>query len=284
MLGEDFMNQKKRSGYLNQNFMLFHLKDKTSKEFDFHYHDFDKIIIFLKGNVTYFIEGKAYYLKPWDILLVNHHDIHKPVIDATKEYERIILWVDNDYISSQNDSSSDITTCFKLADERSFNLIRLDSKFQNRLKTIIKELELSLETEDFGSTLMSQALFIQFMVYLNRIFLGDLYLNTDDSLKSDKQIEKILNYINEHITEELSIEFLSETFFISKYYLMHKFKKETGFTLHNYILQKRLMYSYHLILQGTPVLKASEQSGFKDYSSYLRAFKKLFHKAPSEIS
>lgn len=278
------MNQKKRSGYLNQNFMLFHLKDKTSKEFDFHYHDFDKIIIFLKGNVTYFIEGKAYYLKPWDILLVNHHDIHKPVIDATKEYERIILWVDNDYISSQNDSSSDITTCFKLADERSFNLIRLDSKFQNRLKTIIKELELSLETEDFGSTLMSQALFIQFMVYLNRIFLGDLYLNTDDSLKSDKQIEKILNYINEHITEELSIEFLSETFFISKYYLMHKFKKETGFTLHNYILQKRLMYSYHLILQGTPVLKASEQSGFKDYSSYLRAFKKFFHKAPSEIS
>ncbi len=278
------MNENKRAGYLDQKFRLFHLKDKTSKEFDFHYHDFDKIIIFLKGNVTYFIEGKAYYLKPWDILLVNHHDIHKPIIDSTEEYERIILWVDNDYITSQNDNSSDITTCFKLADERSFNLIRLDSKFQNRLKTIIKELELSLQSKDFGSNLMSQALFIQFMVYVNRIFLGNLYLKSDDSLKYDKQIEKILNYINEHITDELSIDFLSENFYISKYYLMHKFKKETGFTLHNYILQKRLMHSYHLIQTGMPVLKASEQSGFRDYSSYLRAFKKLFHKAPSEIT
>ncbi|KAB1438053.1 AraC family transcriptional regulator [Candidatus Galacturonibacter soehngenii] len=278
------MNENKRTGYLDQKFRLFHLKDKTSKEFDFHYHDFDKIIIFLNGNVTYFIEGKAYYLKPWDILLVNHHDIHKPIIDSSQEYERIILWVDNDYITSQNDNSSDITTCFKLADERSFNLIRLDSKFQNRLKTIIKELELSLQSKDFGSNLMSQALFIQFMVYLNRIFLGNLYLKSDDSLKYDKQIEKILNYINEHITDELSIDFLSETFYISKYYLMHKFKKETGFTLHNYILQKRLMHSYHLIQAGVPVIKASEQSGFRDYSSYLRAFKKLFHKAPSEIT
>lgn len=278
------MNNEKRTGYLTQEFKLFHLKDKTTKEFEFHYHDFDKIIIFLKGNVTYFIEGKAYYLKPWDILLVNHHDIHKPIIDSSEEYERIILWIDNDFISSQNDKSCDITTCFQLADERSFNLIRLDTEFQNRLKMIIKELELSLQSEEFGSSLISNALFIQFMVYLNRIFLGDLYLKSDDALKYDKQIENVLNYVNENITNDLSIELLSDKFFISKYYLMHKFKKETGFTLHNYILQKRLMLSYKLIQEGIPIMKAAEQSGFKDYSSYLRAFKKLFNKAPSDIS
>jgi AraC-like DNA-binding protein len=278
------LNQDQRTGYLTQEFKLFHLKDKTSKEFEFHYHEFDKIIIFLKGNVTYFIEGKAYYLKPWDILLINHHDIHKPIIDSSEEYERIILWIDNDFIASQNDNTCDITTCFQLADERSFNLIRLDAEFQNRLKMIIKELELSLQSEEFGSNLLSNALFIQFMVYLNRIFLGDLYLKSDDALKYDKQIEKVLNYVNENITNELSIELLSEKFFISKYYLMHKFKKETGFTLHNYILQKRLILSYKLIQEGVPVMKASEQSGFKDYSSYLRAFKKLFHKAPRDVS
>ncbi|MFA9375542.1 MAG: AraC family transcriptional regulator [Lachnotalea sp.] len=278
------MDKDKRVGYLNQKFKLFHLKDKTSKEFEFHYHDFDKIIIFLKGNVTYFIEGKAYYLKPWDILLVNHHDVHKPIIDSSQEYERIILWIDNDFISSQNDNSCDITTCFRLADERSFNLIRLDTKFQNRLKTIIKELEISLKSDEFGSRLICNALFIQFMVYLNRIFLGDLYLKSDDLLKYDKQIEKILNYINQNITNELSIELLSEQFYISKYYLMHKFKKETGFTLHNYILQKRLMLSYKLIQDGIPIMKASEQSGFNDYSCYLRAFRKLFNKAPSDVS
>ena len=72
-----------RSGYLQQNFRLFHLKDKKEQQFDFHYHDFDKIVIFLSGNVTYIVEGKSYHLKPWDILLVPHHDIHKPVIDGS---------------------------------------------------------------------------------------------------------------------------------------------------------------------------------------------------------
>ena len=56
-----------RSGYLQQNFRLFHLKDKKEQQFDFHYHDFDKIVIFLSGNVTYIVEGKSYHLKPWDI-------------------------------------------------------------------------------------------------------------------------------------------------------------------------------------------------------------------------
>lgn len=275
--------EDRKKGYLDQSFRLFHLKDKTNKEFEFHYHDFNKIIIFLKGNVTYFIEGKAYYLKPWDILLVNHHDLHKPIIDSSEEYERIILWIDNEYIESQNDAASDITTCFRLADERSFNLVRLDADFQNRLRTIIKELEISLNSEEFGSRLISNSLFIQFMVYLNRIFLGNLWLEGDDALKYDKQIENVLGYINENLTEDLSVEQLSEKFFISKYYLMHKFKSETGFTVYNYILQKRLMLSGRLIKGGMPVIKAAEQCGFNDYSSFLRAFKKTFGTSPREF-
>ena len=49
-----------RSGYLQQNFRLFHLKDKKEQQFDFHYHDFDKIVIFLSGNVTYIVEGISF--------------------------------------------------------------------------------------------------------------------------------------------------------------------------------------------------------------------------------
>ncbi len=40
-----------RSGYLQQNFRLFHLKDKKEQQFDFHYHDFDKIVIFYQARL-----------------------------------------------------------------------------------------------------------------------------------------------------------------------------------------------------------------------------------------
>lgn len=70
-----------KTGYLKEDFRLFHINDRTDREFEWHYHDFHKIIVFVSGKVTYHIEGKAYHLKPQDILLVSQGAIHKPEID-----------------------------------------------------------------------------------------------------------------------------------------------------------------------------------------------------------
>ena len=273
-----------KSGYLNRDFQLFHLKDKKNQDFEFHYHDFNKIIIFLSGKVTYLIEGKAYYLKPWDILLVNNHDVHKPLIDSSETYERIIIWANSDFIENHNYENCDLSTCFKLANEKSFNLIRLETKSQNHIQFIIKSLQTSFDSNDFGSKLLSNSLFVQLLIYLNRVHLGNMYLNEEDSLKYDKQIEKILKYINNNLCSDLSVEFFSREFYISKYYLMHKFKKETGYTLHNYVMQKRLLMAKDLIRNGEPITKTYAQCGFNDYSCFLRSFKNTFHKSPNYFS
>jgi AraC-like DNA-binding protein len=271
-----------KSGYLHKDFQLFHLKDKKQQEFEFHYHDFKKIIIFLSGKVTYLIEGKAYLLKPGDILLVDNHDIHKPLIDPSETYERIIIWINTSLIETYRSKKCDIALCFQLTKERKSNLIRLESNSKDKLKSILTELETIMTTDEFGSDLLSKALFIQFMIYLNRIQLTKQTHNVEDAITYDKQIENILNYINDHLSEDISITSLSEKFFLSRYYMMHKFKKETGYSLHNYVLQKRLMISANLMKQGIPITKAAAQCGFHDYSNFLRAFKKLFKKSPRD--
>ena len=48
-----------KTGYLKEDFRLFHINDRTDREFEWHYHDFHKIIVFVSGKVTYHIEGKA---------------------------------------------------------------------------------------------------------------------------------------------------------------------------------------------------------------------------------
>ncbi|AAK80762.1 AraC-like DNA-binding protein [Clostridium acetobutylicum] len=275
------MDNKK--GYLNEDFQLFHLKDRKSQSFEFHYHDFNKIIIFISGKVTYLIEGKAYELKPWDILLVNNHDVHKPIIDSSKVYERIIIWANSDFIKKHNYEDCDLSNCFKLARERSFNLVRLKTELQDNMKFIINSLEQSLKSKEFGSKLFSNSLFIQLIIYLNRVHLENMYLTGKETLRYDKQIEKILKYINANLKGELSTEALAREFYMSKYYLMHKFKKETGYTLHNYVLQKRLLLSKDMIKKGDAITKAYMQCGFKDYSSFFRAFKKMFGRSPREF-
>lgn len=265
-----------KTGYLKEDFRLFHINDRTDREFEWHYHDFHKIIVFVSGKVTYHIEGKAYQLKPQDILLVSQGAIHKPEIDPSIPYERYIFWIRDDL------SSPELNTCFQKANDRSFNLIRLDSVLQEKLKDLLPEIEHSLRDTQFGDSILSKALFAQFMVYINRIFLKSSSAPDQKSYSSDSQVEQLLKYINRNLSENLSIDHLAEKFFFSKYHMMRKFKKEAGYTIHNYIISKRLLHARSLITQGTPVMKAAMQSGFQDYTAFVRAYKKQFGTVPTQ--
>lgn len=264
-----------KTGYLKEDFRLFHINDQTKKDFSYHYHDFHKIIVFISGKVTYHIEGKAYHLKPRDILLVSQGAIHKPEIDPSVPYERYIFWIRDDL------SCQELNTCFQKANDRSFNLVRADSSLQERLKDLLPEIEQTLQNKHFGDTVLRNALFTQFMIYINRIFLRTSSSPDKKTYSSDTQVEQLLKYINRNLSENLSIDQLANRFFFSKYHMMRKFKNETGYTIHNYITSKRLLMARSLISQGMPVMKAAQASGFHDYTTFVRAYKKQFGKAPS---
>lgn len=264
-----------KTGYLKEDFRLFHINDQTKKDFSYHYHDFHKIIVFISGKVTYHIEGKAYHLKPRDILLVSQGAIHKPEIDPSAPYERYIFWIRDDL------SCQELNTCFQKANDRSFNLVRADSALQERLKDLLPEIEQTLQNKHFGDTVLRNALFTQFMIYINRIFLRTSSSPDKKTYSSDTQVEQLLKYINRNLSENLSIDQLANRFFFSKYHMMRKFKNETGYTIHNYITSKRLLMARSLISQGMPVMKAAQASGFHDYTTFVRAYKKQFGKAPS---
>lgn len=161
-------------------------------------------------------------------------------------YERFVLWIRDDI------KSTELLRCFQKAIDRSYNLIRLDSDTQEKLKQLLYELEAALKDEKFGSELLGSALFTQFMVYVNRIFLEKQYIYDAHSYSSDSQIEELLRYINHNLTEDLSIETLARKYYLSKYHMMRKFKEETGYTVHNYIISKRLLLAAQKFPKAPP--------------------------------
>lgn len=272
----------KKRGYLNEDFLYFKLKDQKKSEFEFHYHDFNKIIIFLSGDVTYIIEGKSYTLKPWDILLVGKNDIHQPLISPKIPYERIILWLNPQFLDSHKKNDCDLQNCFTLATERKMNMIRLNKKDIPSLKQTLDDLEEAMNDTSFGWEILKNALFIQLMVKINRIFFGmDIKKKLED-VSYDPRIEAILSYINNNLEHDLSIELLSNKFYLSKYYLMHLFKQETGFTIYNYIQKKRVIKASDYLKSGMQAGEVCSLCGFGDYSTFVRTFKKEFNLSPKQ--
>lgn len=273
-------NESSKRGYLEKDFAFFYIKDNINLELEFHYHDFAKIIVFISGKVTYLIEGRSYRLKPWDLLLVSKNQLHKPIIDNSESYERIVIWINPSFLRQHNTINCNLETCFNLASEENLNLLRLNTSQLPYIKNILKELEESGNSHEFGSKLLSNALFLQLIIYINRKYLGIDKASIQEDLTYDEIISDIISYINRNITGDLSIENIASQFFLNKHYLMHKFKRQTGYTLHNYIHQKRLIKAKTLISEGNSTGEACLKSGFKDYSNFIRAFKKMYGAAP----
>ncbi len=274
------MIEYEKRGYLNQNFRIFHPQNNSPREFAYHYHDFYKILIFLRGDVTYCIEGKSYDLAPYDIVLVNAGEVHRPIIRSAESYERIIIYISPDFLESYRQADYDLGLCFSRAQQEQSNLLRMPSTKNSRLYQKLMELESSIGDKDYAGDLYQNVLFLEFMIQLNRAAFHNTlnFMATDNS--NDK-ILAILAYINEHLTEELSVDFLAGEFFLSKYYLMHSFKKETGYTIGSYLAMKRLRYARELIQNGMPVTQACFECGFRNYSTFSRAYKKHFGEAPT---
>jgi AraC-like DNA-binding protein len=258
---------------------MFHIIDRQRKDFAFHYHDFNKIIILISGNINYSIEGKNYILKPYDIILVNAGEIHRPSVLDNSDYERIIIYVSTQFLNSYQGKDYDLSYCFRRAKEEHSNVLRIPSIDKSKLYQVCLELEHSFNDQAFAKELYQKILFLEFMIQLNRTAISNR-INYLDSANANSKLIQIIEYINEHLVEEITIDSLAEHFYLSRYYLMHFFKEETGYTIGNYITEKRLLLAKSLVQSGCSATEACFQSGFKNYSTFSRAFKKAYHTIP----
>lgn len=271
-----------KKGYLYDDFRMFHLRDSDTKEYAYHYHEFYKILICVSGNVTYTIEGRSYKLKPYDIVLVNQYDIHKPQVSPGENYERIIFYISKEYLDHHMGENYNLAYPFQRAKEEHSDVLRLPVMINSKLMEIVEKIEKNGRGEGYARELYANVLFMEFMILLCRACTENENCFNHNNTYNQKMID-ILRYINEHLAEDLSIEVLAEHFYISKYHMMRQFKEETGYTIHQYITEKRLLDARNRMNAGVPATRACYESGFKDYSTFLRAFKGRMEKKPSDL-
>ena len=275
-------NSYNREGYLRENYHFFHLRDTAGQERDFHFHEFDKIVILLSGNVDYLVEGMTYSLRPWDILLIQHHVIHKALIDQSRPYERVILYLDRKYVERTMPEAG-LMGCFERADKRQRYLLAPDGQSAQTLSGLIASLDRANDDSQFGAQALRDTLVMQLLILVNRVsMLGGAAQQTAD-LQYDPKIAQTLSYIHENLRQPLTVEELAERVYLSKYHFMRLFKAQTGSTVHAYVRQRRLLYAAQLIRTGVNANKAAADSGFEEYSTFFRAFRECFGVSPGQL-
>lgn len=272
------MAEYEKRGYLLENFRLFHLRSESGAKVDYHYHEFCKILLLVSGQGSYFVDGKRYLLSPGDIVLIGSRSVHKPELAEGAAYERIIIYVSPEYLQQMSTEDCDLLSLFS---GENGHVLRLKEQRRRAVFALASALEKDLGCDAFGRAVLSQADLLRLMVELGRSMQSADTNLPRPSLPQNHRVQEIMEYLDRNLAEEIDMDRLAERFFISKYYMMRLFHKETGTTIYAYLTQKRLLKARELMNAGMRATESCYACGFHSYSSFTRAYGKYFGTTPT---
>ena len=255
-----------------QTFEVFHYKDPRTAGVEVHHHDFYEVYHLLEGHVDYWVEGRILSMEPGDLLLINPMELHRPVIDQSRQgYERIVLWINRDYLA---ELSPALCACFEPGHT---HLIRPNLSQRSAITARLGELVREHYSNDACAAFAANGIFLQFMAQLNRL-AGKT--QSEEGKMLSTLVQKALSIISDNISSELSLERIAGECFVSKYYLSHAFTKEVGVSVYRYILLRRLLLARQMLATGESASAVCRACGFTDYTSFYRAFRSEYGTSP----
>ncbi|MGG1519603.1 AraC family transcriptional regulator [Paenibacillus oryzisoli] len=258
--------------HMDEHVNFLHATRKPPFNVHFHLHKGCEIFFLIRGDVNYFVEKTVYPLQYGDLIITNEHEIHKPAILSEAMYERVTIEFDPALFDMFQTEQMVPLRCFYDRPLGEKNKISLNEAEAAALLQRFHTLDQVTKHPFPGDALVKLGCMLEIIAQVQRLY--DANHDKEAGLDMPVRLTPILAFLDQHLAEELSLERLEKLFFISKFHLSRLFKKYTGSTIHEYIVVKRIALAKKLLKEGATVTEACLGSGFNDYTSFLRMFKK----------
>lgn len=265
------------------NFEVYDYSDAPVIQARPHTHDFYEIYLSLSDNIEIVAGNQMYHLKKGDILLYYPNVLHYPSklnLPEGQSYHRIVFWCSQSYFQKFVDRDPDINYMWDAASKLGSLHIRPDSGSSKLLYSLFLRLIDENKRPDLLNQTMILSLLGEIFVHINRIIFHSNFF--PKHTPTTELFNNVLYYIHTNLMEDLSLDTLASHFFVTKGYISKIFREYMDMSIHQYILSLRLENACDMIQKGNSITIAAEQSGFPDYSSFYRTFKKNFGISPKE--
>ncbi len=230
-----------------------------------HIHDELEVYVLIEGDVSFMVERKIYKLTAGDVVISKPNEVHNCILNSATVHKHYCFWFD---------VSCDFL--FKPYTESEFgegNLISLDKDGKAEILSLCSKIHNATLTKDIQG---------EFIYASQLIYLLSKKTHSNKPAIVPNHFQKILDYVNANFININTIDDLTKRFFISRSTLCRLFSTYLRTSPKNYIETKRLAHSRKLLKEGKTVFNACIDSGFPDYSNYIRLFKKRFGITPKQ--
>lgn len=105
----------------------------------------------------------------------------------------------------------------------------------------------------------------------------------NDAQGGNSYVRRVENYIRSNYMYPIHVEQIAAELSLNRRYLSRLFKKETGFSIQEYLIRVRLGEAAQLLQKGCSVKEAARLSGYEDVSNFSKMFKKRTGSSPATM-
>jgi AraC-like DNA-binding protein len=242
-----------------------------------HTHEGVEVYYFIKGKANFIINDDVYDLSPGDMLLFRGSVIHR--INPQKEVPYIRSYANFSEKFLANDIPEDVfPKLWGLFDSPKGLLIHWEPEEREGVENMYRTLCEEEDKESFGHDLFQKAILLQLLikVYRKTKQLPTAAVSVQQPSPIQANVRRILQFINQHYTSDVSLNEFSKALHLNKYYLCHIFKEVTGYSINNYMVRKRVEEAKKLLeTTDEPIGAIAERLGFNTPIHFSRSFKQL---------
>lgn len=267
-------------------FYMEHVKLNAAKNMKTeHYHDFYEIYFYLGDGMKYFIGNKTFFIKKYDLVLIDKFTYHKTSYDKKSPKERVLVYFDDSLLKAIETFGLNPSLHHDTKDLFSKKKVSFNKEFGKTLyEKLINQALVFYHEGDSNSGNLIQAKLIVSGILLELIEMNKAQALFEDDFElnsKEKRIEEIVTYIDLNFQEKITLKDLTSRFFVSKYYLCHSFKEITGMSITEFISRKRLAESKKLLkTTGHDIRAISEMVGFNNASRFISLFREKYGVTP----
>ncbi|MGN8886343.1 AraC family transcriptional regulator [Blautia sp. HCP28S3_G10] len=252
-----------------------------------HWHNDLEISLPREGEAIYQVYQKTYRIRPGEGLLLNRNVPHSCSSPDNHHARYSTILVRPDFL--YGDFGSDVErNCFRpFLENSAVPCIYLTDQDKSEAEILQK---LNLVEELFDQKPYCYELEIKGLLceVFSRIFYRhrqELNKLVPANLLELERLEKMLNYLNMHFAEVISLSELADQVHLSREVCCRLFKKMTGKTITEYLEEYRVNKSFSLVQSGQySMTQIADMAGFSNASRFASAFRKMFGCNPGEYN